>query len=54
MTMTRCRAAVAGTNAGGSGCAEIGRSIPRAYVAHYMLAVLDQPDTIGQIIGIAA
>jgi len=30
-----------------------GRNIPRADVAHYMLAVLDQPDTIGQIIGIA-
>ncbi|MGH3198186.1 MAG: NAD(P)H-binding protein [Streptosporangiaceae bacterium] len=30
-----------------------GRSIRRADVAHYMLAVLDQPDTIGQIIGIA-
>ena len=30
-----------------------GRSIPRADVAHYMLAVLDQPDTIGQVIGIA-
>jgi uncharacterized protein YbjT (DUF2867 family) len=30
-----------------------GRSIPRADVAHYMLAVLDQPGTIGQVIGIA-
>jgi uncharacterized protein YbjT (DUF2867 family) len=30
-----------------------GRSIPRADVAHYMLAVLDQPNTIGQVIGIA-
>jgi uncharacterized protein YbjT (DUF2867 family) len=30
-----------------------GRSIPRADVAHFMLAVLDQPDTIGQVIGIA-
>ena len=30
-----------------------GRSIPRADLAHYMLAVLDQPDTIGQVIGIA-
>ena len=30
-----------------------GWSIPRADVAHYMLAVLDQPDTIGQVIGIA-
>jgi uncharacterized protein YbjT (DUF2867 family) len=30
-----------------------GRSIPRADVAHYMLALLDQPDTIGQVIGIA-
>lgn len=30
-----------------------GRSVPRADVAHYMLAVLDQPGTIGQIIGIA-
>jgi uncharacterized protein YbjT (DUF2867 family) len=30
-----------------------GRSVPRADVAHYMLAVLDQPDTIGQVIGIA-
>jgi uncharacterized protein YbjT (DUF2867 family) len=30
-----------------------GRSIPRADVAHYMLAVLAQPDTIGQVIGIA-
>jgi uncharacterized protein YbjT (DUF2867 family) len=30
-----------------------GRSIPRADVAHYMLAVAGQPETIGQIIGIA-
>jgi uncharacterized protein YbjT (DUF2867 family) len=30
-----------------------GRSIPRADVAHYMLAVLDQQDTIDQVIGIA-
>lgn len=30
-----------------------GRSIPRADVAHCMLAVLGQPATIGQIIGIA-
>jgi uncharacterized protein YbjT (DUF2867 family) len=30
-----------------------GRSISRADVAHYMLAVLSQPDTIGQVIGIA-
>jgi putative NADH-flavin reductase len=30
-----------------------GWSIPRADVAHYMLAALDQPDTIGQVIGIA-
>lgn len=30
-----------------------GRSIPRADVAHYMLAVLGQPDTTGQVIGIA-
>jgi putative NADH-flavin reductase len=30
-----------------------GRSIPRADVAHYMLAVVDQPETIGQAIGIA-
>jgi uncharacterized protein YbjT (DUF2867 family) len=29
------------------------RSVPRADVAHYMLAVLDRPETIGQIIGIA-
>jgi uncharacterized protein YbjT (DUF2867 family) len=29
------------------------RSIPRADVAHYMLAVLGQPDTTGQVIGIA-
>jgi putative NADH-flavin reductase len=37
----------AGTNVRG------GRSIPRADLAHHMLAVLDQPDTIGQVIGIA-
>lgn len=30
-----------------------GRSVPRADVAHYMLAVLGQPETIGQVIGIA-
>jgi putative NADH-flavin reductase len=30
-----------------------GRSIPRADLAHCMLAVLGQPDTIGQVIGIA-
>lgn len=30
-----------------------GRSVPRADVAHYMLAVLGQPDTIGQVVGIA-
>src|SRR5215471_13978744 len=30
-----------------------GRSIPRADIAHYMLAVLGQPETIGQVIGIA-
>lgn len=30
-----------------------GRSIPRADVAHFMLAVLGQPETIGQVIGIA-
>jgi len=30
-----------------------GWSIPRADVAHYMLAVLGQPETIGQVIGIA-
>ena len=29
------------------------RSVSRADVAHFMLAVLDQPETIGQIIGIA-
>jgi uncharacterized protein YbjT (DUF2867 family) len=29
------------------------RSVRRADVAHYMLAVLDRPETIGQIIGIA-
>ncbi len=31
-----------------------GVSIPRADVAHYMLAVLDQPGTVGQVIGIAS
>jgi uncharacterized protein YbjT (DUF2867 family) len=30
-----------------------GRSVPRADVAHYMLALLGQPETIGQVIGIA-
>jgi uncharacterized protein YbjT (DUF2867 family) len=30
-----------------------GRSVPRADVAHYMLAVLGQPETTGQVIGIA-
>jgi putative NADH-flavin reductase len=30
-----------------------GRSVPRADVAHYMLAVLGQPETIRQVIGIA-
>lgn len=30
-----------------------GFSVPRADVAHLMLAVLSQPDTIGQVIGIA-
>jgi putative NADH-flavin reductase len=30
-----------------------GWSIPRADIAHYMLAVLGQPETIGQVIGIA-
>ena len=30
-----------------------GRSVPRADVAHYMLSVLDRPETVGQIIGIA-
>lgn len=30
-----------------------GRSIPRADVAHCMLAVLDQPESIGQVVGIA-
>jgi uncharacterized protein YbjT (DUF2867 family) len=30
-----------------------GRSVPRADVAHYMLAIAAQPDTIGQVIGIA-
>lgn len=30
-----------------------GRIVPRADVAHYMLAVLSQPGTIGQVIGIA-
>jgi putative NADH-flavin reductase len=29
------------------------RSVPRADVAHYMLAVVGQPETIGQVIGIA-
>jgi len=42
----RCRTA-RGRNVRG------GRSGPRADVAHYMLTVLDQPDTIGQVIGIA-
>ena len=31
-----------------------GRSVSRADVAHCMLAVLDQPETIGQVIGIAS
>lgn len=31
-----------------------GFQVPRADVAHCMLAVLDQPDTIGQVIGIAS
>ena len=31
-----------------------GRPVSRADVAHCMLAVLDQPDTIGQVIGIAS
>jgi putative NADH-flavin reductase len=31
-----------------------GWSVPRADVAHYMLRVLDQPETIGQAIGIAS
>jgi uncharacterized protein YbjT (DUF2867 family) len=30
-----------------------GLFIPRADVAHLMLAVLDQPETVGQTIGIA-
>jgi hypothetical protein len=30
-----------------------GFSVPRADVAHLMLAVLGQPDTIGQVIGTA-
>jgi putative NADH-flavin reductase len=30
-----------------------GTSIPRADLAHYMLAVLGEPETIGQVIGIA-
>ncbi len=30
-----------------------GRSVPRADVAHYMLAVLGQPETIRQVVGIA-
>lgn len=29
-------------------------SVPRADVAHYMLRALDQPETIGQVIGIAS
>ncbi len=31
-----------------------GRSIPRADVAHCMLTVMGQPETIGQVVGIAA
>jgi putative NADH-flavin reductase len=31
-----------------------GLSVPRADVAHLMLKVVDQPDTIGQVIGIAS
>jgi putative NADH-flavin reductase len=31
-----------------------GFSVPRADVAHHMLALLDQPDTIKQIVGIAS
>jgi len=31
-----------------------GRSIPRADVARYMLTVTGQPETIGQVVGIAA
>jgi uncharacterized protein YbjT (DUF2867 family) len=31
-----------------------GRSVSRADVAHFMLAALDQPETIGQVIGIAS
>jgi hypothetical protein len=31
-----------------------GRSVPRADLAHCMLAVLGQPETIGQVIGIAS
>ncbi len=31
-----------------------GLSVPRADVAHFMLRVLDQPQTIGQVIGIAS
>jgi hypothetical protein len=31
-----------------------GFSVPRADVAHLMLAVLSQPGTIGEIIGIAS
>ena len=31
-----------------------GRSVPRADLAHSMLAVLGQPGTIGQVIGIAS
>jgi hypothetical protein len=30
-----------------------GFSVPRADVAHHMLRVLDQPETVGQVIGIA-
>ena len=30
-----------------------GRSIPRADLAHYMLAIVDRPATIGNVIGIA-
>jgi uncharacterized protein YbjT (DUF2867 family) len=30
-----------------------GRSIPRADLAHYMLAAAGRPDTIGQVVGIA-
>jgi hypothetical protein len=31
-----------------------GWSVPRADVAHLMLRVLDQPETIDQVIGIAS